>query len=914
MSSHSLLLRLFNSEFFNPWFAVSYLHRYPENIGIQHYLCNRLKEFPNNETIFFLPQLCHFLITRPNSIAVELFLINLCLTNNHFAILTYWYFDAYNSDIGDQVLHPGYKICRRILKKCQKILFQEQNLSIKNPSLAHNSSTNSISTSIKQDKIKENIAPAMMGMASIMFSLVSPKLAKVASDMALAEGSRPKLYNLAPPPTIESRPRPSSSVRMNEKLSFDSNIRRKSADNDKGMHMLKDGYKPIVSLTDPPSPDEYDPNQLVAFSTPSLEELRNGQAFSLLRYLDKKSVVNKQIGLQIPDKAFNKKNRLSLGSGDLSKFGEVEPNDSEGEDRGYFCESDSENSDYTPLRRPSKQMINSHYFHTEIQFVLTLMSISNRLCLVPKISRQSSLQAELALLNHNLPADICIPLWCSTNNQNSYHHKVVRISSKDAVVLNSAERVPYLIFIEVLEDEKGIEIEKAEEQKRPVGIPDSYSYETTPLPDAFSGEVTMGNNSQQNQIYFQSVLSRRSSNAQDEYSESMRTAAVMLAQLTLDKKDNQQKTSTSAKANSYKVDSKELIREKIINEMAQLEKNRMDKMNSYGMKFGIGGSGGEGNGGELVDEKELMKTVYNRDDPSAAVFKEDWKSKEKRIRQQSPFGERKNWKLLPLIVKTGADLRQEQFALQLIQEMERIWKDNNCNIFVKLFNIMITSKDNGFVEMVKNTISVHSLKKDAYARGYNTKGVIYSLYDHFVREFGDPSSSTFLKAQDNFMRSLVGYSLITYILQLRDRHNGNILVDTEGHLVHIDFGFMLSNSPGSVGFELAPFKMTQEYLDILGGVNSIKFEEFKQLMKKGFLLLRKYADNILLLTEMMQKDSKLPCFSSGITTISNLKERFCLNLNDAAIEDMMDKLILSSSCNVFTRLYDTFQYYSNSIL
>lgn len=88
---------------------------------------------------------------------------------------------------------------------------------------------------------------------------------------------------------------------------------------------------------------------------------------------------------------------------------------------------------------------------------------------------------------------------------------------------------------------------------------------------------------------------------------------------------------------------------------------------------------------------------------------------------------------------------------------------------------------------------------------------------------------------------------------MKDRHNGNILVDHKGFITHIDFGFMLKNSPGSVGFELAPFKLPQEYLDILGGMRSPKFMEFRALTKCAFLSIRKQADSLINLVEIMEK-------------------------------------------------------------
>lgn len=224
------------------------------------------------------------------------------------------------------------------------------------------------------------------------------------------------------------------------------------------------------------------------------------------------------------------------------------------------------------------------------------------------------------------------------------------------------------------------------------------------------------------------------------------------------------------------------------------------------------------------------------------------------------------------------------------------------------------------METITDAVSVHSIKKEAYSKmaASNTAqaGYLpsYTLYDHFVNEFGQPETARYCKAQDAFLKSLASYSVITYLLQIKDRHNGNILVDKAGHVMHIDFGFMLSNSPGSLGFEMAPFKLSQDYIEILGGLESPKFAEYRTLLKRLFRDVRQHAERIIALVELMQTGSKLPCFDSGTATVLQLRERFQLGLSAPQLDEHVDRLVLSSAGSAFTRLYDTFQRHSQGVL
>lgn len=65
------------------------------------------------------------------------------------------------------------------------------------------------------------------------------------------------------------------------------------------------------------------------------------------------------------------------------------------------------------------------------------------------------------------------------------------------------------------------------------------------------------------------------------------------------------------------------------------------------------------------------------------------------------------------------------------------------------------------------------------------------------------------------------------------------------HIIHIDFGFMLSNSPGNVGLEASPFKFPLEYVEVLGGLESEAYQDFKSLFREGFEAARKHCDSIV---------------------------------------------------------------------
>jgi len=300
------------------------------------------------------------------------------------------------------------------------------------------------------------------------------------------------------------------------------------------------------------------------------------------------------------------------------------------------------------------------------------------------------------------------------------------------------------------------------------------------------------------------------------------------------------------------------------------------------------------------------KTEEKKDSIIAVAFGESWKEREERIKKTSPFSFLPGWKIQSVIVKSGDDLRQEQLAIQLIHLFHNIFTESEIPLWLRPYSVVAVNSNCGFIETIPDAVSFDALKK----RVPN----FTNLEDYFVSAYGDKTSLSFLQAQRNFVEALAGYSLICYLLQIKDRHNGNILLMNDGHVVHIDYGFMLTSSPASLGFESAPFKLTTDYIKLMGGEQSDMFNYFKLLFLRGFLEVRKYYQRFLLTTELLLPGHKMGCFGRRETVVREFQDRFQLQLSESQCATFVNELIKECVGNWRTDSYDSYQYLVNGIL
>ncbi|GFP93219.1 phosphatidylinositol 4-kinase beta 1 [Phtheirospermum japonicum] len=575
-----------------------------------------------------------------------------------------------------------------------------------------------------------------------------------------------------------------------------------------------------------------------------------------------------------------------------------------------------------PLPNSAAQLRKGTY-HESLDFVQTLCETSYGLVDVfPVEDRKTALCESLSEINAHIDdaqssGGICFPMGKGM-------HRVVHIPQDEAVLMNSREKAPYLICIEVLKSEAPSNPTDASNSQKLSrgGIPLANGDALLPKPPPWAYPLWTGQD-----VYHSGYdrMSRSTSEAIDQAMAQLWDAKVKFVHVNfsvekrLEPIANYGQTREAVSA-CHLEDSCDLEWVRVVlsaepgssmddivdQDPPRRKEHRrvpstvaIEEVKAAALKGEAPpGLPLKGAGQDSSDAQPKVANGGGVPKVGDALAGELWEVKKERIRKASVYGKLPGWDLRSAIVKSGDDCRQEHLAVQLISHFYDIFQEAGLPLWLRPYEVLVTSSYTALIETIPDTASLHSIK----SRFPN----IASLRDFFVAKYQE-NSPAFKLAQRNFVESMAGYSLVCYLLQVKDRHNGNLLLDEEGHIIHIDFGFMLSNSPGGVNFESAPFKLTRELLEVMDsdaeGVPSEFFDYFKVLCIQGFLTCRKHAERIILLVEMLQ-DSGFPCFKGGPRTIQNLRKRFHLNLTEEQqFGCMADKTISTKSINTLENLW-----------
>ncbi|GMT31444.1 hypothetical protein PFISCL1PPCAC_22741, partial [Pristionchus fissidentatus] len=531
-------------------------------------------------------------------------------------------------------------------------------------------------------------------------------------------------------------------------------------------------------------------------------------------------------------------------------------------------------------------------------FMRTLTGIGDRLRLARnKKEKSHRLISELHILNAHLPARVWIPLYATSNP-----HIVLRIPPEGGCVLNSKDKAPYCIYVEVLQCE----------DPSSVKVPPRLSETEAELHERL-GALTRGSPYRMGGAGADEDCLTPSRGEGGAAAAAAATASPMqpgggVTEIRV--VDCTEAACSSATAAAAANENNWVAAE---DSLSMSEQRSMDSWASHDERT-ISPADIRRRLKEWV-KKPRRQMRHTPDDPSAHAMSEPWEDKRERLRLASPYGRLPGWQLLPVIVKTGDDLRQELLAYQLLRALDSVWQEEGIPLVLRPYKILVLSHDSGMIEPIVNACSLHQIKRNLSAV-YADEGRADapSLLGHFVDCFGPAHSDAFMTAQTNLVRSTAAYSLACYFLQVKDRHNGNILIDSDGRLIHIDFGFILSASPRNLGFETSPFKLTTEIIEVMGGLDSDMFRFYKLLMFQGLIAARKHMDRIMNIVEIMFHGSPLACFRAGEACIKSMRDRFHLTATEPQLTALIDRMVEESRDSLRTRLYDNYQYYSNGIL
>lgn len=213
--------------------------------------------------------------------------------------------------------------------------------------------------------------------------------------------------------------------------------------------------------------------------------------------------------------------------------------------------------------------------------------------------------------------------------------------------------------------------------------------------------------------------------------------------------------------------------------------------------------------------------------------------------------------------------------------MDELLKNENVDLKLTPYKTLAAGPQEGAIQFVPNETMATIL------------GQYQGVLPYLRRNHADPNAELGVQdwVMDNFVKSCAGYCVITYILGVGDRHLDNLLITTNGHFFHADFGYILGQDP-------KPFpplmKLPPQIIEAFGGAESSNYNKFRSYCFVAYSILRRNAGLILNLFELM-KSSDIPDIRIDPDgAILKVKERFNLDISEEEATEYFQTLINDS--------------------
>ena len=199
------------------------------------------------------------------------------------------------------------------------------------------------------------------------------------------------------------------------------------------------------------------------------------------------------------------------------------------------------------------------------------------------------------------------------------------------------------------------------------------------------------------------------------------------------------------------------------------------------------------------------------------------------------------------------DIRANLITMQLFNILHTFWCEKKAKLKMPLYEVMTTGRNKGMIKSIPDSISINTIK---LLKNFNFKKYV-------IKSTGLSEAIIY----ENFMTSLVAYSVANYVFGITQRNKKNIYIQKfDAKIFFISYEHLLNYYNKFFGNRGEYFYISRHFIDYFGGEKGKKMIEFKNKFKEAYLILRNNGKDIVNLFRIL--------LSSGFPEISKNSIKF----------------------------------------